>query len=108
MYYSSAVDPALAEKVFAAMVDGAYNFASDLPEQVDRINGRLTLRLCNDNKESIAAMLADPEDGAIKYFHGLAGHVSRAIEGEQVDIILCREELADEFMTIAWDSDEHL
>lgn len=82
MYHTDAVDAALADRVFQAMVDGNYNFASDLPEQLDRVAGRLTLRLCNDNEDSIAAMLADPQDGAINYFHGLAGHISRAIGGE--------------------------
>jgi hypothetical protein len=108
MYYSAAVAPELAEQVFQSMIDGAYNFASNLPEQVDRIQGRLTLRLGNDNKDSIAAMISDPEDGAIRYFHGLAGQVSRAVGGEEVDVILCRESLDDAFLTIAWDADRHL
>lgn len=108
MYYSDAVDPALAEKVFQAMMDGAYNFASNLPEQVDRVDGRLTLRLGNDNKDSIASMIADPTDGAISYFHGLAGHLSRAVGGEEVDIVLCRETLDDVFLTLAWDQSKHL
>lgn len=108
MYYTDAVDPALADKVFQAMVDGNYNFASDLPEQVDRVAGRLTLRLCNDNEDSIAAMLADPDDGAINYFHGLAGHVSRAIGDEEVDIQLCRLKLDDPFLDIPWEAERHV
>ena len=108
MFYTEAVDAALAQTVFQAMTDANYNFASDLPEQVDRIQGRLSLRLGNDNKDSIASMLADPEDGAISYFHGLAWQVSQAAGGEEVDIILCRESLDDAFMTIAWDAEKHL
>ncbi|MAW59616.1 MAG: hypothetical protein CMJ94_02130 [Planctomycetes bacterium] len=107
MYHTDAVDAALADQVFQAMVDGAYNFASDLPEQVDRVNGRLTLRLCNDNEDTIATMLADPTDGAYNYFHGLAGHVSRAIGGEQVDIVLCRLKLDDPYVDIPWDPAKH-
>jgi len=52
-------------------------------------------------------MLADPQDGAINYFHGLAGHISRNIDGEQVDIVLCREKLEEVFLELPWDPEQH-
>lgn len=103
MFYSAAVDAALADKLFQAMVDANYNFASNLPEQIDRIEGVLTLRLGNDNEESIAEIIKEGEsNGAVSYFHGLANHLSPLAEGEPIDIILCRKDLADEFYTVKW------
>lgn len=106
MFHTEAVKPGLAQKIFDAMIGASYNFASNLPEQIDRVNGRLTLRLGNDNQDSIAAILADGEsDGAVKYMHGLANMVSQTAGGEAVDIILCRADLSDEFYTVAWPSE---
>ena len=103
IHHSAAVDDATAAKVFAAMTEGAYNFASNLPEQIDRSNGRLVLRLGNDNENSIAAIVKDGEkDPGILYFEGLANHVSQAIGGESVDIVLCRKSLDEPFHTVAW------
>lgn len=103
MYYSDAVDPAVANEVFDAMVEMNYNFRSDLPEQLDRVDGRLTLRLGNDNPDTIAAVIRDGEDeGAVNYMHGLAYVVSQAVGGEPVDVILCRETLDDPYYTVVW------
>jgi hypothetical protein len=66
----------------------------------------LTLRLGNTEGSFIDMTIG--WDSAIGCFHGLAGSISLAIEGEQVDIILCREALDDEFLTIAWDQEKHL
>lgn len=103
MYYSDAVDAALAKSIFQAMIDANYNFASGLPEQVDRVDGRLTLRLGNDNQESISEIIAEGEEnGAVSYFHGLALHLSGIASGEEIDIVLCRESLDDAFYTVKW------
>ncbi|MBC8329649.1 MAG: hypothetical protein H8E31_13000 [Planctomycetes bacterium] len=107
MFRSDAVDAATAQKAFEAMIAANYNFASDLPEQIDRVDGRLTLRLCNDNQDSIAAIEADGEaDGAVRYTHGLARHVSQAVGGEPVDVVLCRLTLDQPFYTVRWKSEE--
>lgn len=101
IYQAQAVDDATAAKAFAAMTDAAYNFASNLPEQIDRVGGRLTLRLCNDNEESIAAIVkAGTAEPAIRYFEGLAHAVSQAVGGEAIDIVLCRRTLAEPFFTV--------
>ncbi len=103
IYHSEAVDPALAQQVFQAMIDGQYNFASGLPEQIDRVDGRLTLRLGNDNEESMASVLANGEDdGVVSYMRGLASHVSQAVGGEPVDIVLCRKVLSEPYYTVVW------
>ncbi len=103
LFRSEEVSVVTAATAFQAMVDANYNFASNLPEQIDRIDGRLTLRLGNDNEDSIASIIADGEDdGAVSYAHGLAGVVSQAVGGEEVDIILCRKKLDDEFYTVKW------
>jgi len=103
MYYSEAVDPAVANDVFDAMVEMNYNFRSDLPEQIDRVDGRLTLVLGNDNQDTIASVIKNGEDeGAVNYMHGLAYVVSQAVGGEPVDIVLCRETLAEPFYTVVW------
>lgn len=81
----------------------AYNFRSNLPEQLDRRDGRLTLLLGNDNEDTIAAILKDGEDkGAVIYIHGLAYQVSQAADGEPIDIVLCRESLKQPFCTMVW------
>jgi len=96
-----------ATKVFSTLVGFGYNFNSDLPEQVDRVDGVLTLRLGNDNADSIAAIIKDGEsDGAVNYMRGLAFMVSAAMESEPVDIVLCRESLDDSFYTIKWQAPE--
>ena len=104
MFYTENVDPALAQKVFDRMIEANYNFASNLPEQLDRVDGRLVLRLGNDNEDSIADVIANGEEsGVTNYMHGLAYFVSEAVGGESVDIILCRESLDDPFYTVVWD-----
>ncbi|MHC4822602.1 MAG: hypothetical protein ACYTEP_01125 [Planctomycetota bacterium] len=104
MFYSSNVDVETAQKVFQAMIDADYNFASDLPEQVDMIDGVLTLRLGNDNKNSVAEIMEmGYESGIISYMQGLAAFVSKAT-GTPVDIILCRLTLDDEFFEVKWGS----
>jgi len=106
MYHSAAVDATTADQVFQLLIDVNYNFASNLPVQVDRMAGRLTLRLGNDNKESIAEIIAEGEDnGAVSYFRGLAPYLSSNLGGQEVDIILCREDLADEFYTLKWQAE---
>jgi hypothetical protein len=103
MHHTDAVDPAVANEVFDAMVKMNYNFRSGLPKQIDRVDGRLTLRLGNDNEDTIAAVLRDGEDeGAVNYMHGLAHIVSQAVGGEPVDVILCRKTLDQPYYTVAW------
>lgn len=103
IYHTDAVDADTASKVFSAMLDAQYNFASDLPEQIDRANDRLVLRLCNDNEDSIAAIVAaGDKEPAIRYFEGLAYQVSQAIGGKPVDVVLCRKTLAEPFHTVVW------
>ncbi|MBL8756027.1 MAG: hypothetical protein JNK15_22220, partial [Planctomycetes bacterium] len=101
IFHTEAVDAATAAKVFAAMTDATYNFASNLPEQIDRVNGRLTLRLGNDNQDTIAKVekngTAEP---VIRYFEGLSQHVGKAVGGEAVDIVLCKKTLAEPFFTV--------
>ena len=105
MYYTDAVDSVVANDVLDAMVEMNYNFRSDLPEQVDRIDGRLTLVLGNDNEDTIASVIKNgEEEGAVNYMHGLAYVVSQAVGGEPVDIVLCRETLAEPFYTVVWTS----
>lgn len=107
MFSSEAVDQALAQKVFDRMIEANYNFASNLPEQIDRIDGRLTLRLGNDNEESIAEVIATGEEsGVTNYMHGLAYVLAEAAGGEPLDIILCRESLDDPFYTVVWTEDK--
>jgi len=104
MFYTENVDPALAQKVFDRMIEANYNFASNLPEQLDRVDGRLVLRLGNDNEDSIADVIANGEEsGVTNYMHGLAYFVSEAVGGESVDIILCRKTLDDPYYTVVWD-----
>lgn len=103
IFVSENVDAALAERIFQAMVDSNYNFASNLPEQIDRVDGRLTLRLGGDNEESIASIIANgEEDGAVSYHHSMAHHLSTFANDEPIDIILCRESLSDEYYTVKW------
>lgn len=103
LYRSPAVDLETAGKVLSAMVDGNYNFASGLPEQVDRIDGTLTLRLGNDNREWIDELKAEGAafDGLF-HFQALANHLSRALDGEEVRIILCEETLDKPIHTLEW------
>ena len=102
MFYSEAVDVETAQKVFDSLVDANYNFASNLPEQVDLVDGVLTLRLGNDNKSSILEILEIGYDsGVINYMKRLAAHVSSAV-GTPVDIILCRKTLDDAFFEVKW------
>lgn len=106
MFYSDAVDVETAQKVFDALIDANYNFASNLPEQVDMVEGVLTLRLCNDNKSSVQEVLdMGYESGVISYMKGLASHVSSAT-GTPVDIFLCRLTLDDVFFKVKWGSDK--
>lgn len=103
LYRSAAVDLDTANKVLAAMTDGNYNFAAGLPEQIDMVDGRLTLRLGNDNQDTIAEIKAEGDaHAAVSYFHGLANHVSRALDGAEIDIILCEETLDTPFHTVKW------
>lgn len=103
LYRSAAIDLETAGKVLSAMVDASYNFASNLPEQVDRVDGVLTLRLCNDNRESIDEIKAEGESHpAVSYFQGMTHHVSKALGGEEVVIILCEETLDTPFFTVEW------
>ncbi len=106
MFRGPAVEEGVAQRVFDAMVAGQYNFASGLPEQVDRVDGRLVLRLGNDNEESIADVEANGEaSGVVSYMHGLAAHVSQAIGGEAVDIVLCRRSLDAPYYTVKWQAE---
>ncbi|MHC4837940.1 MAG: hypothetical protein ACYTF3_07110 [Planctomycetota bacterium] len=106
--YTEAVDRALAETVLARMVEGNYNFGSNLPEQLDRVDGRLTLRLGNDNEDTIADVIADAEgSGVLNYMHGLAFFVSQAIDGEAIDVELHRETLGEPFHVVTWDPSRH-
>lgn len=103
MFRSEAVDLETAGKVLSAMVDGNYNFASNLPEQIDMVDGRLTLRLGGDNQDTIAEIKEQGEDHpAVSYHHGLANHISKALGGTEIDIILCEEDLAKPFHTVKW------
>ena len=103
MFYTDAVDPELAGRVLDAMVEMNYNFRSNLPEQLDRVDGSLTLRLGNDNEDTIAAILANGEsEGAVSYMHGLAKQVSTVAGGEPVDVVLCRKTLDDPYYTVVW------
>ena len=106
MFHTEAVKPELARKVFDAMMAANYNFASNLPEQIDRVDGRLNLRLGNDNQDSIAEILGNGEsDGAVKYMHNLAKMISQTAGGEAVDVILCRTDLNDAFYTVVWSTE---
>lgn len=101
--HTEAVDDATADRVFQVMLDSAYNFASNLPEQIDRVNGRLTLRLGNDNEDSIAGIVKNgTAEPVVRYFEGLAFAVSKGIGGEPVDIVLCRKSIAEPFFTVTW------
>jgi predicted Zn-dependent protease with MMP-like domain len=103
MFYADGVDPGLAGEVLDALVEANYNFYSGLPEQLDRVDGRLTLRLGNDNEDSMADVLAEGEaSGVVSYMHGLARVVSEAVGGEPVDIVLCRETLDEVVYTVTW------
>ncbi|MGB0953492.1 MAG: hypothetical protein ACPG31_09710 [Planctomycetota bacterium] len=103
MYHTAAVNLQTAGSVLSSMVEANYNFASNLPEQVDRVDGKLTLRLCNDNRETIGEIKVEGvEHGAVSYFQGLAHHVSKAVGGEEVIIILCEETLDTPFYTVDW------
>lgn len=102
LYYSDAVTPEQAARVLQAMIDSRFNFGANMPEQVDRIQGRLSLRLGYDNSISTAFLQTDPEDDIFRYFHSLAWRISEATGGEVVDIILCRESLDEAVMTLAW------
>lgn len=103
MFHSASVDAELAGKVLDAMVAANYNFYSDLPEQLDRVDGRLVLRLGNDNEESLTEVLDEGEEsGVVNYMHGLAWQVSQAAGGEPVDVALCRKTLDDEVYTVVW------
>lgn len=103
IYRSAAVDDATAAAVFGVMIDMQYNFASNLPEQIDRVNGRLTLRLGNDNEGTVKGVEANGDkEPVIRYFEGLALQVSRALRGEPVDVVLCRQSLDEPFHTVTW------
>jgi len=103
MYHTAAVDAGLADKVLDALVAVNYNFRGNLPEQLDRVEGRLVLRLANDNEDAIAALLANGEaDGNAMYMHGLAREVSKAAGGEPVDIVLCKRTLDAPYYTVTW------
>ena len=105
MFHTEAVDAATAAKVFGAMLEVNYNFAANLPEQIDRVQGRLTLRLGNDNEQTIAAVIQNGDkESVIRYFEGLAQAVSKAIGNEPVDIVLCRTSLDEPFHTVVWPS----
>ena len=107
MYRSAAVDLETAGKVLTTMTDVNYNFASGLPEQVDRVDGTLTLRLGNDNRDWIDGLKAEGAsfDG-LSYFETLAHYVSRAVDGEEVRIILCEETLDKPIHTLEWQPPE--
>ncbi|RMH04899.1 MAG: hypothetical protein D6702_01955 [Planctomycetota bacterium] len=103
MFRGPNVEQSVAEAAFEAMVEANYNFASGLGEQVDRVDGRLTLRLALDNEDTITSIEADGEkDAAVSYHRGLAAQVSRAVGGEPVDIVLCKFSLDRPFYTVAW------
>ena len=107
MYRGEAISVPDANKVFSTLSSHGYNFNSDLPEQVDRVDGVLTLRLGNDNEESIADVLKEGEEcGVVSYMHGLAKTISAAMGGEPVDIVLCRESLDEPFYTVKWKDTE--
>ena len=104
IYYSDAVDEATARKVFQVMLDTAYNFASNLPEQIDKVDGRITVRLGNDNEDSMADVAANQmKSGVSVYCRNLARFVSKAIDGQPVDIVLCRKSLDEPVFTVRWD-----
>lgn len=104
IYHSEAVDEATARKVFQVMLDSAYNFASNLPEQIDKVDGRITLRLGNDNEDSLADVAANEmKSGVSIYCRHLAWTVSKAIDGQPVDIVLCRKSLDEQVYTVRWD-----
>lgn len=105
MFRGDSVSAEIAAKVFEKMVAVNDNFASDLPEQVDRVDGRLTLRLGNDNEDSIQDVMDHQEEsGVTSYMRGLAAAVSAAVGGEPVDIILCRQRLDQPFHTVVWEA----
>lgn len=107
IYRTEAVDLETAGKVLAAMVDANYNFASDLMEQIDKVDDTLTLRLCNDNEESIMEIKEEgSEHPTVSYFEGLAQHISAAIGNQEVVIILCEESLDSSFHTVEWSSND--
>lgn len=107
MYRGESISVPDANQVFSALLGHGYNFASDLPEQVDRVDGVLTLRLGSDNQESIAEVIAEGEScGVVSYMHGLALMVSATMNNEPVDIVLCRESLDEPFYTVKWQAPE--
>ena len=107
LYHTAAVEEGLAREVLQAMVDANYNFASNLPEQLDRVDGRLTLRLGNDNEDTMREIEAQGEaQGTVHYMHGMARHLSSAIGGEPVDVVLCRATLDQPFYTVSWQEQE--
>jgi hypothetical protein len=102
-YHTAAVDAATAGKVFKAMIDGNYNFGKELAVQLDKVADRLTLRTCHDNMDSIASVIKDGEkDGSVSYMHGLALHVSKAIDNQEVDVVMCKLRIAEPFYTVKW------
>lgn len=106
MYHTKAVDVELANKVFQAMLRAKYNFGK-LTVQLDKVDDRLTLRTCHDNVDAIDSIIKDgDEDGAIGYSRGLARHISKAIDNQEIDVELCRLTLADPFYTVKWKAPE--
>jgi hypothetical protein len=102
---SSLVDDDTAARVFSAMTATDYNFAANLPEQVDRIDGRLVLRLATDDDKAVQSIRRNRDaDPAVRYFEGLAEQVSLAVDGEPVDIVVCHKKLDRPVHTIAWRS----
>ncbi|MDF1799405.1 MAG: hypothetical protein P1V81_09540 [Planctomycetota bacterium] len=103
MFHTASVDAELADAVLDALVKVNYNFRGDRPEQLDRVNGRLVLRLANDNEDAIAEVLANGEDdGNVMYMHQLAREVSKVAGGEPVDIVLCHLTVDEPYYTVAW------
>lgn len=105
IYRTDAVEPDTAATVLRTMVELNYNFGSDLPEQIDRVDGRLTLRLVTNNEDTIGSIRANGEDdGAVWYHRELARRVSHALGGEPVDVVLCAGSLDEPFYTMAWEA----
>lgn len=109
IYYTEAVDAAVADKVFQSMIAANYHFGTDLDVQLDKVQGRLTMRICNDNLEAIDEVVKNGEkDGNLSYMRGLAVHISRAIDGEEIDFVLCRLQLDKPYYTLNYQPLESL
>jgi hypothetical protein len=105
LFHTGEVDDETATRVLSAMTATDYNFAANLPEQVDRVDGRMVLRLATDDPRVVQSLRKRRDaDPSVRYFEGLAEQVSLAVDGEPVDIVVCDRRLDRPVHTIAWRS----